>query len=83
MPLYEVKYEVSGVIYAEDETDANSLAIKQFRHIANDDGGYQIKEVRPLPVKHNWRCDYIPYGMNPKGLVIDQIERILGFWEVA
>lgn len=74
--LFQVKYEVAAVICAENETDAKILAIKQYQQIATDYQGNPIREVKVLPENHEWRDDYVPYGFNPKGLVLDQIERI-------
>lgn len=74
--LFEVTYTVRGVINADDEVDANSYAMKQFMEIV-DCHSYEEKGVVPLQPKHNWVGEYVPFGCNPKGLEIWQVEQIL------
>lgn len=78
--MFEVVYTVSAVIAAENISLARELAKVEFKQIVLDQS-YESKSVEFVDIE-NWNSDYVPYGDNPKGLTIDQIEtkNKLGWW---
>jgi hypothetical protein len=70
--MFEVVYTVRAAITAENAQQAAKVAFEEFNTIVSDQR-FEIMHVDMLDVK-KWDGDYVPYGDNPKGLTIGQIE---------